>query len=187
MTREVKVVGPPRSRGAWRYPSGVSTASRTLSPTPAEVAGARRFVQQTLGTWGLDALTWTAEQLVSELATNCILHARTAYTIELSRDGEVVRVSVSDGSPAIPRPRRYDNESTTGRGLRLVESLASRWGVDPADRGKSVWFELPATAGLTVGSWDDEEEVDVDALLAQFSDEAEDEPRRAPTGGSAAA
>ena len=179
MTWEVKVVGPAHPCGAWRYPSRVSTASRTLSPTPAEVAGARRFVQQTLDTWGLDALTWTAEQLVSELATNCILHARTAYTVELSRDDEVVRVSVSDGSPAVPRPRRYDNESTTGRGLRLVESLSNRWGVDPGDRGKSVWFELATDDGLSAGAWD-QEDVDVDALLAQFADGAEDQPRRPP-------
>ncbi|MCW2666140.1 MAG: hypothetical protein JWN57_1102 [Frankiales bacterium] len=186
MTWEVKVASPAHPCAAGGYPAGVSTASRTLSPTPAEVAGARRFVQQTLDTWGLDALAWTAEQLVSELATNCILHARTAYTVELSREGEVVRVSVSDGSPAVPRPRRYDNESTTGRGLRLVESLASRWGVVPAGRGKIVWFELPTTQGLTVGAWDDDN-VDVDALMAQFTDGAEDEPRRAPTGESAAA
>lgn len=180
MTREVKVIRPYPTEGPSGYPSVVRTASRTLAPTPAEVAGARRFVQQTLDTWGLEALAWTAEQLVSELATNCLLHARTAYTVELTRAGEVVRVSVRDDSPAVPRPRQYGPDSTTGRGLRLVESLSSRWGVEPAGPGKSVWFELPTTDGLRARPWDDDD-VDVDALMAQFADATPEDAARPTT------
>ena len=131
-----------------------------------------------LDTWGLDRLAWAAEQLVSELATNCLLHARTEYTVELSREDGVVRVSVRDGSPAQPRTRHYGDESTTGRGLRLVETLSSRWGVEPAAAGKSVWFELPTDAPSELPAWDDE--ADLDALLSRFNDAGD------PTGPTAA-
>ena len=55
-----------------------------------------------------------------------------------------------DDSARSPRLNRFHVESATGRGLRLVEQLAVRWGVTPAASGdgdgKVVWFEVgPAT------------------------------------------
>ena len=38
--------------------------------------------------------------------------------------------------------KRFGPEMTTGRGLRLLEVLCRRWGVEPWDRGKTVWCEL---------------------------------------------
>jgi anti-sigma regulatory factor (Ser/Thr protein kinase) len=162
----------PRS-GTRAYCAAVTSAARTLEPEPANVPIARRFVRDLLVEWGAAAACDTVEVLVTEVATNAVLHARTPFTVEVSRDGATVRVCVLDLSPAPARMRRYGADSTTGRGLRLVASLASDWGVEPQTPGKVIWFEVPAAgdSGETVEAWEDD--VDVDALLAQFDDDGD--------------
>lgn len=91
---------------------------------------------------GQDALSDFAELLVSELVTNAVLHARTSITLQVRRTESGVRIEVIDASPRSPQPRDYSDQATTGRGLTLVESLAAAWGMEPHDRGKTVWFEL---------------------------------------------
>jgi anti-sigma regulatory factor (Ser/Thr protein kinase) len=150
-----------------------SSVERTLPPESASVAAARRFVEDTCEAWDCEPAGWTATQLVSELATNAVLHARTPFTVGLERVGDLLRVSVRDGSPLAPRVRTYGSESTTGRGLRLVETLARSWGVEPGTDGKAVWFELPADADEDVRPWDDEDDDDLDALLVRFAEPAD--------------
>jgi serine/threonine-protein kinase RsbW len=53
-----------------------------------------------------------------------------------------VRVEVADSEAALPQLRQPDQEATGGRGLAMVALLATRWGTDPTDSGKAVWFEL---------------------------------------------
>jgi anti-sigma regulatory factor (Ser/Thr protein kinase) len=117
-------------------------ARLALRPVPASAATARQFVNDTLGGWGCDALSEAARLLVSELVTNSVLHARTdvELVVRLRRGG--VRVEVHDASPVAPVVRRYEDEAMTGRGLALVDQLASRWGVESRGGGKTVWFEL---------------------------------------------
>ena len=78
----------------------------------------------------------------------------------------------------VVRERSYGTDSTTGRGLRLVATLAAAWGVDRTLAGKTVWFEVPAAGDTrtTVEPWDADR--DLDALLAGFDDPGEeDRPR----------
>ena len=116
-----------------------------LAGQPADAGDARRLVSRTLRDWRLDHLQDTATLLVSEVVTNAVLHARTRLVIELQRRGSTVRVTVSDCSDRLPKPRRADREAGTGRGLGLVASLASAWGTAPGVEPwrKDVWFELP--------------------------------------------
>jgi anti-sigma regulatory factor (Ser/Thr protein kinase) len=113
-----------------------------LPPTTDSVPVARRFVRARLihGETDVD----TATLLVSEVVTNAILHARTTVTLTVEVSGEVVRITVRDGSPVQPRIHSFAATSATGRGLRLLDRLAKRWGVDadPATGGKVVWFEV---------------------------------------------
>jgi anti-sigma regulatory factor (Ser/Thr protein kinase) len=120
-------------------------ARLALRPLPASAATARQFVGDTLGGWGCDAFSDAARLLVSELVTNAVLHARTdvEVVVRLLRSG--IRVEVHDRSTAAPVVRRYEDEAMTGRGLALVDELATKWGVDPLRDGKSVWFELDET------------------------------------------
>jgi len=86
---------------------------------------------------------WTAAQIVSELATNVMLHARTDFTVVLSVDERCVRLEVDDASPAALQARQYGATATTGRGLSIVESLSQSWGVTPRSGGKTVWALVP--------------------------------------------
>lgn len=158
----------------------MAAASTTLPPVALSVPEARRFVREALARLGAAGACDDAETLVSELATNAVLHARTPFTVEVSRDGATVRVCVLDLSPKEPRARAYGTGSTTGRGIRLIASVASDWGVEPQGRGKTVWFEVPAGGGLTaVPAWEDDD-VDAEALLASFGDPEDDAPPTSP-------
>jgi anti-sigma regulatory factor (Ser/Thr protein kinase) len=104
---------------------------------------ARRFVTDTLREWDVPrAKIADAVLLVSELVTNALLHARSAPAVEVTRDGDHIRCVVLDDSPMVPRRRHYASDAVTGRGIALVETLATRWGSERNGSGKRVWFEL---------------------------------------------
>ncbi|HEU5151434.1 MAG TPA: ATP-binding protein [Iamia sp.] len=122
-----------------------------LDAEPRSVGHARRFASATLEGWGVAAeLIDTCVLLVSELATNAVLHARTPFTVTIERR-PVLRVEVHDGDPRLPHPRDYGPEASSGRGLHLVELLSQSSGtVTSPDGGKAVWFEMawdPEMAG----------------------------------------
>jgi hypothetical protein len=71
-----------------------------------------------------------------------LLHARSAPSVEVTRANDHIRCVVLDDSPAIPRRRHYASDAVTGRGIALVETLATRWGSERDGPGKRVWFEL---------------------------------------------
>jgi hypothetical protein len=93
----------------------------------------------------------TAVLLVSELATNAVVHAESKFAVTVvypSASGRV-RVEVTDRDATHPAPTRPPPNVPHGRGLLLVSTLADEWGVQEARRrsGKSIWFELtPTTA-----------------------------------------
>jgi anti-sigma regulatory factor (Ser/Thr protein kinase) len=151
----------------------MSQQSQTFEPEPASVPVARRFVRQALHDLGADRAVDTVQTLVSELVTNAVIHARTAFTVRVDCEGSSVRVSVLDGSRAQARVRNYGTDATTGRGLRLIDSLSADWGVDRHDDGKLIWFEVPAGGdddAADLEAWTDA--TDVEALLAAFDDDA---------------
>jgi len=146
------------------------TSQVTLPPSPASVSAARRFVVAALLEHDAPGACDDAATLVSELATNAVLHARTPFTVEVSCVERVVRISVRDQSVAQPRVRDYGTSATTGRGMRLVEAMSSQWGVEQESDGKSVWIDLPQQgAARDAPPWDQHE--DVDDLLAAFGAE----------------
>jgi len=117
-------------------------ARLALRPVPASAARARAFVEKTLGEWGCAGLVDSARLLASELVTNAVLHARTDLDLVVLLVPRGVRIEVEDRSASAPVVRRYEDEAMTGRGLALVEELASTWGVDERPQGKAVWFEI---------------------------------------------
>jgi anti-sigma regulatory factor (Ser/Thr protein kinase) len=114
-----------------------------LPPEPASASRARTLARERLGASCTRDTLDTVALLVTELVTNAILHARTPLSLTLeSRPGHV-RICVEDESNERPTLRHHESDAVTGRGLALVDRLASSWGVDATTAGKVVWCEVP--------------------------------------------
>jgi serine phosphatase RsbU (regulator of sigma subunit) len=206
--------------------SELASIERTFPAEPIMVSEARRLAAETFRSWGMDAgQTELACLLVSEVATNAILHAsvtpspgrersfdleplmlpapvgaaagRSAsrspgrpaarkaavpaqavpvaaapvqesvaawpdalsdaasaakarppeFAVRLRRGATSVWVEVFDPDLRLPRIRTAGETDEGGRGLYLVEQLATRWGSRPTPEGKAVWFEMPRSGG----------------------------------------
>jgi hypothetical protein len=119
-------------------------ASLTLADDLRSAAQARRFVARTqtplLGREDVE----TAMLLTSELITNAALHARTSCVLTLRGGPNLLHIRVADEDPRVPAKRLvFRDELAAGRGLRLLEVLCRRWGIDQHDHGKTVWCDLP--------------------------------------------
>nr|WP_269205272.1 ATP-binding protein [Motilibacter aurantiacus] len=117
---------------------------------PASAGAARRFLTSTLRDWSTPPeVIEVAALLVSEITGNAVRHGRGQISVTARRRAGLIRVEVNDaGRAPLPAPRRAAPEAESGRGLWLVETLATRWGSDiSADSGKDVWFELDAANG----------------------------------------
>ncbi len=126
------------------YSAGVPIASHSFPAVLQAVGQARRFLRTTLAQWGAEQYDFGAPLVLTELATNAALHARTAFEVRLRLDGPHLVVEVADGNPRRPRQRDYDADATTGRGITLVDSLCAGWGVTMLDDdGKVVWARVP--------------------------------------------
>jgi len=113
---------------------------RTFAPVPSSVREARLFVADTVADTGVDA--WAATLMVSELATNAVVHAKTSYEVRISARNTTLRVEVVNDAPEFVAAVKEPSEET-GRGIATVEALASDWGTDTSPDKKVVWFELP--------------------------------------------
>ena len=119
---------PPMVAGLWEG----------FEPTPDAVAAARRAVRRWLDETALASFVDEVLLAVSELATNAAMHAGTAFYVHAHHARGVVRIGVHDGSLTLPLLRAAGPAG--GRGLALVESVASAWGADPLPgAGKVVW------------------------------------------------
>ena len=107
-------------------------------------AVAREFVTSTLRQWGRPELSADAVLLVDELVTNALRHVRFGVVqLDLSCTDDLLRVDVSDAACDFVEGQAPQRPSDVPRmGLRIVDSVADRWGVLFSPSGKSVWFEL---------------------------------------------
>jgi anti-sigma regulatory factor (Ser/Thr protein kinase) len=117
------------------------TASRSFPCEPEAVPAARRFVRDVLSDHSRETVE-AAELMASELATNCVRHARTDFELAIHAKGQV-RIEVRDAGEGRPRVLSPAPREPSGRGLRIVEAMADAWGVVPGSEGKAVWFTLP--------------------------------------------
>ena len=127
------------ARAVSRFPARTSLQ---LGAFPSAVPCARLHARQVLWEWGLDAITETAELLVSELVTNGV-------QLRLSGNRACLLIEIWDGNTQPPVPRELENDASEleaegGRGLFLVETLSKRWGWYPTrnPEGKVTWCEI---------------------------------------------
>lgn len=113
-------------------------ASFDASPTSAFQA--RTFVAQHLIDHRLLYLVDPVRLVASELATNALVHAQTAFNVTLAASDETVLLTVRDDSPALPTRRVAHATDLTGRGLDIVASVSLGWGTNDDGAGaKAVW------------------------------------------------
>jgi anti-sigma regulatory factor (Ser/Thr protein kinase) len=113
---------------------------------PASVPMARGFVTAQLEQHALTPILHEVRLVVSELATNAVLHARTPFTVTLARQNGLLRLTVQDGSSQLPTVSRSEPSAGSGRGLFMVATYSTDWGVtaEPGG-GKSVWATFATT------------------------------------------
>jgi CheY-like chemotaxis protein/anti-sigma regulatory factor (Ser/Thr protein kinase) len=103
---------------------------------------AREFVRRWLHEWGTGHVLDEASLIVTELASNAVLHAGSPYEVRISHIDGVVRIEVADGDAGTPEPQPFSAVAETGRGIILVSAVSASWGIDAQAGGKVTWAEL---------------------------------------------
>lgn len=110
---------------------------------PTGVRAARRTTSEVVGLWaGRAGVADDACLVVSELVTNALRHSRSDAVLRLLHQGDFIRVEVADEDTRLPVLLAPDQQSLSGRGLALVAALATLWGAERSDTGKTVWAEF---------------------------------------------
>lgn len=128
-----------------RKAAAVGYETTTLPRTVESPRAARAFVSTALEVGGVPSLIPDAELLVSELVTNAVVHTDSSsiqVQVRTESDGRV-RCTVVDEAPDVaPQVQPVDHTRVGGSGLKIVETVAARWGCDRDGSVKAVWFEL---------------------------------------------
>jgi anti-sigma regulatory factor (Ser/Thr protein kinase) len=120
------------------------TATYPCDPaTPGHArAWALSSIREALGPNAASMLLDDAALVVSELITNSLRAGCNRVTLTLTLDPGHLRVAVLDDVAGHPRLLDPEPNDPRGRGLHIVSTLASDWGVTRSDRGKQVWADL---------------------------------------------
>ena len=114
-----------------------------LRNDPAEVYRARHLVGKSLDRWGVRDEDGVAVLLVSELVTNALRYGTQPMRMIARRSDGALRVEIHDSRTGeAPRVAQASPDSPNGRGMMIVDALASRWGWSEFGGSKNVWFEL---------------------------------------------
>ncbi|MEU6920409.1 ATP-binding protein [Streptomyces sp. NPDC046631] len=117
-----------------------------FTPIARSVSFSRRRTARLVREWGFPGLAGDAALLVSELATNALLHGAVRgrlFRVQLTLTATVLRVAVSDPrGERLPDLREATADECYGRGLLIVMGIADHWGVEPRTVGKTVFAEL---------------------------------------------
>ncbi|MCL3861410.1 ATP-binding protein [Actinotalea sp. K2] len=132
---------PSETAGGTQDSDGIVLPSQRRS-----VAVGRHWVVQSAVGHGVTGMAnQVVELLSSELLANAVLHGPEggAIGVRVHHDSGVLRVSVADTGAQPPVVLRQEPTAASGRGMAIVEAMATRWGVEEhGDGGKTVWFEL---------------------------------------------
>lgn len=128
---------PPERSRTVRVPWTIPAVPKIRRAVVADLEG-REVTPEIIG---------EAEIVVSELVANAIRHAKPladgTIRVHWKVKAGVVEIEVSDGGgPSTPKPAPRSVWASTGRGLRIVRSLAHEWGVTEERNGRTVWASL---------------------------------------------
>ena len=133
--------------------------SMALEPMVGAARRTRELVTEACARWDCPDLAGPACIVLTEMVNNVVAHARTPMTVMIARYAGQMSVAVRDRNPARPRFTGEPVSPTSygGRGLLLIDSVASRWGHLELPGGKVVWALLqdgkdePEPAGTRAG------------------------------------
>jgi len=121
--------------------------TRSFPATPGAPAAARRAIEDLRWLMPDDSFE-SLRLVVSELVTNAVIHGSAGtedafITLDIREENDCVRVEVVDHGSGFPgESQRPTTTSAHGRGLFIVDQVASRWGIERDDRTK-VWADVP--------------------------------------------
>src|SRR5436190_16096871 len=121
----------------WQWWMSEQSRAR-FTPEPSSVCAARQFVAGVV--YDLDVDLDAVALLTSEVATNAVRHANTAFEVVVSPTSDAVRVEVVNDAPEILVIAKKPGPEG-GRGTHILDALASRSGVRVVGAHKGVWFE----------------------------------------------
>jgi anti-sigma regulatory factor (Ser/Thr protein kinase) len=134
----------------------VASLQVELAPTAARTA--RAWASEQLHNWELDQLNEPATLVISELVTNAVVHAHSAPLVSLAVAQDHLEIGCSDDEVEGASDTLYDITQGEalglggairregGRGLRIVDAVASTWGQEPTETGKHVWCRISVDA-----------------------------------------
>jgi anti-sigma regulatory factor (Ser/Thr protein kinase) len=110
---------------------------------------ARAFVTGHLVDHGMAGLVEDVELVVSELATNAVVHAGSPFTVTLGASEETVLLEVLDRAHTSPTLVANHTLETSGRGIAIMQAVSRDWGVSElSSGGKSVWAVFDIDSAL---------------------------------------
>jgi anti-sigma regulatory factor (Ser/Thr protein kinase) len=126
-------------------PAGGPQLARELAPdvtAPALARRALRTFDDRLATLDLDTVQLLATEVVGNAVRHAALDGGAPIILRVFLDAARMRIEIHDSGPGFePMVAEPDPRSPSGRGLFLVDKLASDWGVQH-DAGTTVWFEI---------------------------------------------
>ncbi len=134
----------PVARGGHDDPVTPEPYELLADTVPASVARIRRFAVETSRTTAPAVDADTVALLVSEVATNALVHGAGRVRVRVRPTPVGLRVEVHDEDSTLPSRRQATPLDEGGRGIALVDALSSGWGAEKTADGKTVWFEVAA-------------------------------------------
>ena len=108
--------------------------------------------------WGVDERDIAAAAggdlllVASELVTNAAKSSSEDFVLLVEAHRDRVELTVVDQDPHPARRLEPGTDQFNGRGLGIVEALASSWGQRPYDgRTKAVWCRMDVPSGSVLG------------------------------------
>lgn len=132
LARSLEHATAPVGEWTWSFPGDVGS-----------IRSVRRRIADQLRDLGMQDRIPDLTVVVSELASNAVFHARSAFGARMDIEPSLIRMEVHDHGNGVPQPRNPRPEDLGGRGLWIVGSLASVWGTETTALGTRVWAEVP--------------------------------------------
>jgi PAS domain S-box-containing protein len=125
-----------------------SAVSHRLTAGATAVADTRHLVVEQLRAWGIAEETVEDIAMTThELVANAMVHGDPPVDLRLVHTGSELIVEVHDRSTTRPRRRNAEAGEEHGRGLQVVDALATGWGARVGSARKTVWASHSLTPG----------------------------------------